>query len=428
MRKALVISWYFPPINSSEGLVTFKLLKNSRYKYDVFTQKGNLSWTYGDNANKLVSENITPIFSTKSDIKEWIEEGVEYIRKNHQKYDYIMSRSMAPESHVIALRVKQEFPEIKWIASFGDPISDNPFSHYYEQVSPHQAKGVLSGEVGLKYFLSPKRIIKNTIWQIRHKRYLRKFDTEKEKEKLQNSTLNMADVIILNSEYQKNHMLSSYNGNIQDKVVILPHSYDSDFYPKNKKEKHDKIKFTYLGHLDEIRTPKKFLEAIDRLNKTVKNLKDKIEVEFYGNLGDHDKLYIVDNYLCDIVKFKAPVDYFESLNIMKNTDWLLSFDANLSKYVQQNIFFPAKVADYIGSKTKMLGVTMFEGASADVFREVGALICSYSSDEIYMYLKMIIEDKLEIKMKNTQKYDAKNVAKEYDKMVENRFGGKNEKN
>ena len=38
MKKGLVISWYFPPINSSEGLVTFKLLKNSKYKYDVFTQ------------------------------------------------------------------------------------------------------------------------------------------------------------------------------------------------------------------------------------------------------------------------------------------------------------------------------------------------------------------------------------------------------
>ena len=29
MKKGLVISWYFPPINSSEGLCTFKLLKNS---------------------------------------------------------------------------------------------------------------------------------------------------------------------------------------------------------------------------------------------------------------------------------------------------------------------------------------------------------------------------------------------------------------
>ena len=35
MKRILVISWYFPPINSSEGLVTYKLLKNSKYQYDV---------------------------------------------------------------------------------------------------------------------------------------------------------------------------------------------------------------------------------------------------------------------------------------------------------------------------------------------------------------------------------------------------------
>ena len=28
MKKILVISWFYPPINSSEGLVTYKLLYN----------------------------------------------------------------------------------------------------------------------------------------------------------------------------------------------------------------------------------------------------------------------------------------------------------------------------------------------------------------------------------------------------------------
>ena len=59
--KGLVYSWFFPPINSSEGLVTFKLLKNSEYNYDVFTQKNDTVWTYGANENKLVSKNINPI-------------------------------------------------------------------------------------------------------------------------------------------------------------------------------------------------------------------------------------------------------------------------------------------------------------------------------------------------------------------------------
>ena len=49
MKRILVISWFYPPINSSEGLVTFKLLNNSRYEYDVYTQKGATDFSYGKN-------------------------------------------------------------------------------------------------------------------------------------------------------------------------------------------------------------------------------------------------------------------------------------------------------------------------------------------------------------------------------------------
>ena len=128
--RGFVISWYFPPINSSEGLVSFKLLKNSKYKYDVFTQKSNESWSYGSRETDLVSKNINTIFSKSSDFQEWVNEGIEYFEKNVKKYDFIMSRSMAPESHMIALEIKKRHPEVKWIASFGDPLCDNPFNYF----------------------------------------------------------------------------------------------------------------------------------------------------------------------------------------------------------------------------------------------------------------------------------------------------------
>ena len=52
-KKGFVTSWYFPPINSSEGTCTFKLLKNSKYEYDVFTQKNNKNWSYDTNEDKM---------------------------------------------------------------------------------------------------------------------------------------------------------------------------------------------------------------------------------------------------------------------------------------------------------------------------------------------------------------------------------------
>lgn len=421
MKKAFVISWYFPPINSSEGLVTFKLLKNSKYKYDVFTQKGNLSWTYGDREERLVSDNITPIFSESSDVNKWVQEGVEFFKKNHEKYEYIMSRAMAPESHVMALEIKKLFPDIKWIASFGDPIGNNPFITFCRKKSPYTIKGKLErGEVGFRYLLSPKRMVKNSLWKYKTKRYLKKHDTSKKDIKLEKDVIDNADVIILNNKYQFEYM-SKANELLKEKAVILNHSFDYDFYPKNKDKKESKkIVFSFLGHLDGIRSPKQLLEAIKRLKESNENLSDKVEFDFYGNMADDDKLYIINNYLTDVVHFKKSVDYFKSLEIMKNSDWVINIDANLGTILSSNIFFAAKIADYLGSGTPIFCITLNDGASADILRETGDIVSSYSSDEIYLYLLRIINNDLKVNKnkKAVEKYNAKEVAKEFDKVVE----------
>ena len=63
MNRILVITWFYPPVNSSEGLVTYKLLNNSIYKYDVFTQKKSSSWSYGNEdylENMLNKSGVDP--------------------------------------------------------------------------------------------------------------------------------------------------------------------------------------------------------------------------------------------------------------------------------------------------------------------------------------------------------------------------------
>ena len=105
--KGFVISWFYPPMNSSEGLVTFKLLKESSYQYDVFTQKTCQNWSYGNTEKKLVSKNINPIYSEKETYEDWIEEGLEFFSQNKDKYDFIMSRATPKESHLLALKIKE---------------------------------------------------------------------------------------------------------------------------------------------------------------------------------------------------------------------------------------------------------------------------------------------------------------------------------
>lgn len=94
-------------------------------------------------------------------------------------------------------------------------------------------------------------------------------------------------------------------------------------------------------------------------------------------------------------------------------------DANISSYYEKNIFFAAKIADYIGSKTPILAISMIEGASADIMRKTGNILTSHSVDEIYMTLIMIVEGKIthQTYEKEWPKYDARSTAKTYDEII-----------
>lgn len=420
MKKILVISWFYPPINSSEGLVTYKLLRNSKLQYDVCMQESNASWSYGKNEKLPEASNVTRIPVAADDLEIWKEAAVEYFRKNKEKYDIVMTRSMPPESHMIGLKIKEIKPEIIWIASFGDPIANNPFVlKDMNTLSPYSHK---FRRTGIRELISPKRILKNALWKKRTNDSLEPFRRE---QKLEEDILKQCDYVILNNKYQEAYMLGSYDESIKSKALVLPHSFDSTLYPEmtGKSKVNKKIRMVYIGHLNDIRTPHLLFEAVNQLKEMKPDLADRLEIQLYGNMSDKEKVYLLDNELLDVVQIKKPVDYRTSLAIMKESDWLIHIDANLSGVLDENIFFAAKLADYIGAGKPIFGITMFDGAGADVIRDVNGLTASYTADEIRNYLYLIVYKNYTIQMesgKNKEQYNAVNVAARFDEFINKR--------
>lgn len=402
MKKILVITWFYPPVNSSEGLVTYKLLNNSKYEYDVFTQKNSTSWSYGNKDNLENNKNINCIFAESNNLKDWKKEAIKYFKENKNKYDVVMTRSMPPESHEIGIKIKKIKPSIKWIASFGDPIANNPYVSLTKKIDHTRFL------IRVKRF--PKTLARNM---------LRKYVTENP---IENKTIKYSDMIIFNSIEQQKYML----GNKKKESIVLAHSYYDKLYPKNVKKFDDKIHITYIGHLDKIRTPKLLLEAVRELKQADTNLYEKLEVDFYGNLCTDDKLYIFNNELYDVIKYKKQVGYLESLKIMKESNFLLHVDANLSLVNNENIFFAAKLADYIGSGTPIIGITMLDGASANILRDINGLVLTYSKSDIKNYLRKIIYENYSFDLNKDAclEYSAKKVAEKFDDMVSSRLGVK----
>ena len=431
-RRILVIGWYFPPINSSEGLVTYKLLKNTKFENYVIMKKNNDDWSY-KRTDLECDASIRRIYSNTDDVDTFADTAINYYKTHRGEYDIVMTRSMPEEDHKVGLKIKELDPDIYWIASFGDPIANNP---YVLKGNVYYNKNSVANR-GMSKALSPKRILKSIYYKESYKKnVLNKARSLKE---LQKQILQKADCVICNSDYEKDYLLTVFNSekdyenpldikNADEskancEFIIIPHSFDAELYPRLVDKNIDKGKqrFIYIGHLDDIRSPRALFKALKMLKAKDSCLADKMEFNFYGEMGNKDKLFLMDNELLDLVKFHKDVDYLTSLRIMSEADWLLHIDADISTVIPTNIFFAAKLADYIGTGNRIFGMTMIDGISKDILSEYGALCTELSASEIANYLYLIIYEGYDISVNKDviAKYDAKNVASVFDATVEN---------
>ena len=387
MKRILVISWFYPPINSSEAMLTAKLFKYSQYPYDIFTQGRSEAWSYGIGIGLPGCENQRRIEAKSCDLKPWTDEAVRYFAAHREEYDIVMTRSMPPECHLAGLRIKQRFPKVKWIASFGDPIRCNPYEILSGKLwSPYSIHNPLNRNRRLLFRLSPLRVARNMLWTARNgSAVARRLILSAWEE----DTLRCADRLIFNNASQQRYMagLSEFSA----KSVIVPHGFDPALYPKlTPKTGNDKIRFVFLGQLNAIRTAQPLLQAVRALKDAMPDLPERAEFQFVGELPDADLAAILRLEIGDTVKVRKPVSYLQSLCEMADADWLLHIDGNIGAVSEENVFFAGKLADYFGAGKPILAITMAKGDAADCLSRAGAVVLGYSVNEIKQALFQII--------------------------------------
>ena len=303
MKKILVISWFYPPINSSEGLVTYKLLRNSKLQYDVCMQESNASWSYGNKEYLPECENVRKIPIQADTLEIWKNKTIEYFNAHKKEYDIIMTRSMPPESHEIGLKIKEIKPEIKWIASFGDPIANNPFVlKTIKKISPYSLQNRYIRPMGIREIISPKRMIKNEIWKKRMKKEQIPYKKEQE---LEDAIITKSDYIIMNNPYQKQYMTGKYSDAIKAKAIVLPHSFDYSLYDKEiDAENSGKIRMVYIGHLEKStnRNPRSTVGTVTEIYDYFRLLYARIGVPHCPKCGKEIKKQTVDQMVDQIME------------------------------------------------------------------------------------------------------------------------------
>lgn len=405
--KGLVLSWFFPPATSAEGLVTFKLLKNSSFEYDVFSAESRL-WSYHADT-VLKSPNISAFPLKAENFKEWISNCAEQFAKrdSEEHYDFMMTRAMPPQSHTAGLLIKKKKPQLFWIASMADPIGHNPYDYdrYFNKNFTFLLKTL------------PKTIARLFIY-LHNELFDRKICRK-------------ADMLIFPSVEQCRFTLQKRYEKYNGKILIIPHSYDMGLInspladdnnisdgPVIRDQKNGFTTVSHIGHLNPQRTAEGLIKAVSLLRQRDPALAAKLKIKLVGNLPEDQKKLLTELNLEDIIISEKPVDYFESVKLMKQSDCLLLIDAQFS-FMKHNIFFASKLADYMGAKKPVIGLTDSEGPSGRILSSAGCPVCAPLDVEgIYRLLKETLQKgTLKFSEEIYLQYDARTVAKAFDEKV-----------
>jgi glycosyltransferase involved in cell wall biosynthesis len=350
-KKVLVVSWHFPPYKSSSAFNLFKRLKDTGYEYDVLqikrAEKPDNEGMFRYAARRFNCYEIeVPTEDARDPVARahYVEKVLDFFRrlKDHNHYRVMISHSHEIASHLAAMAIKKANPELRWVASFGDPIAANPFNDSY------------------------------------------KFPMLEEDSRTETEVLQLADRIIVTNPYQQAIVSDSQAQPVDsDKFFVLPHCFDERMYPSQatpaqasgqSEGERPVFRFMHVGMLYKFkRTSEPFMRGAQRLLQKHPELKGRFTLEFYG-ANDRYIQAAADYGLEAVASFKGTVSYLESLAVMTQADCLLLRDADFSDQgLRDTPFYPGKLADYLGAKKPVLAVTMANGCVPDMLAKLGGI-------------------------------------------------------
>lgn len=259
----------------------------------------------------------------------------------NQKIDVVISFGYPWSSHIVGYLISKKF-NVKWIADYGDPWTNNPTTE-----------------------------LKLCNWRLA-------LDKKLEKLLLKNAQA----VTVTTKETQKLYEENFHF--LKGKIFVIPMGYDPDDYRLSYEPiyKNDNINLTYTGRLySEARETGPFLEAVSEIKQKYGN-QLRIRINLVGDIDEKTKYQVHQLKIDDIVKIKEWVPFEESIQIMKQSDFLLLFGN------KGGVQIPGKFYNYIGAEKPIFYI---QEDSLDPVPEIInkyklGLVCKNVQENIFLYL------------------------------------------
>ena len=343
-KNILIISIYYPPIPS---IASNRIYSFSKYldkdKYNVFVHTISSDYDIKEDLDIKVSREKNDIlfksavFDKRTNLffhylkviynkllnllfsypyRAWLKRSEKSLQKliKDQNIDLILSSFSPVETHLLALKLKDKFPDIKWIADFRDEMSQNPFID--------------------------KR-------------------TKKVYEALEREIFSKVDGV---SSVSK-PILDEFKRVPTNKKILfqeIRNGYDFELDPPSKQNKLFTI--SYIGNFYAQRNPNNFLKALDELYKS--GLIKDIRVDFIG-VKTH---FEIPKSLKDVVFVQDSISHESAIKKMKESDLLLLIHPNNGK----KGVYTGKLFEYLASLNPILALVDKEDVAAKLIKKCKA--------------------------------------------------------
>lgn len=380
MKRILFIAPDSYPINGAESIVNIKLLSvlstSGNFKIDLISKnskvkdyKSNSLDELGVKVNSINIIEVDNRLTLKSIIghllcllrfgvvfkgSHWavkaLTSALELCKNN--KYDYVLTKNAS--APLVGAYLKKKLG-IKWVATWNDPY-------------PH----FLYPPIYSKFFKAKKTFMMNKVISVMRK----------------------ADVHIFPSKQLRDYMVPKLNINVVDTTVIPHVAIPKDF---NKKFSEDKLRMIHSGSIAYPRDAEIFLRGLKLFieNNNVTN----ITFDILGTVDLQTKENVKKLRLEEFVKFLPPVSYNKSLELLKEYDLAVIVEAVLD----EGIFLPTKVADFMQERMPILAVSPKEGVLKDLYESLHVNYFSHneSVDSVYDALCNVYGDFINKKMQSS---------------------------
>jgi hypothetical protein len=166
-------------------------------------------------------------------------------------------------------------------------------------------------------------------------------------------------------------VMRKYPPEWKDKTAVVPHAFDLSLYGDQTPQQNGMI-LRYIGNFYGKRTPQPLIDALFALQREQPGILNNLRAELVGQIDT--RFSLPKELPPGLLSILPPVDYLDSLRLMRTANLLLVIDAPYD----ESVFLPSKLIEYIGARRPIFAISP-PGVTAKLVERLGGFVANPNS-------------------------------------------------